>query len=698
MVYFGVDYHPELWVYPFGGTKENPEARWAEDARLMAEAGINAVRMGEFCWAFYEPEEGCYQFDWMRRVMDIMQAYGIKVVLATPTAAPPIWLLQKHPEILPRDENGLQLREGTRHTYSMNSDIYWKYTRKIVTELARALGDHHQLIAWQIDNVVGDHGTEYSFNEDTRRDWIGWLKQKYQTVEELNNSLGLRFWGQLVGDFNQVPMPMRAPTHHNPALVLDWKRFSSDTCVAYVAMQAELLRSLTPNIPITTNLKAFRHKFDLYDMAEKLDFVSLVSFATLDYQPAFNAIELDLMRSLKRRDARTPDGQLGFWVIEQKAGNVSWLDVNARLRPGVVRLFTYQSISRGANAVFYFYWRSPRFGNERFYGGVLSHNGSPDNRTYREVRQIGEELKLLNQLLEGSVVEPEVCILYSHENEWALEYPVQPTKHFSLREHLMLFYRALHDRNISCDIVRPTDDLSQYKVAFAPSLHLLSTAEAELLKAYVQNGGTLVATCNTGLVDEHCIVPETGYPNGLTDLFGLEVEEFDPLPPEAEHHLHFSSGFPAKHAHCARIWCDVIRPEECQVLATFTKDYYSGRPAMTINQFGLGHAIYIGFISDQAFYFDLVDWLRDLCGLTPLLKVPERVEVSMRRKEDMKIYFLLNHNQTPVRLNFLKPVHDALTGTTISGSYELPPLGVLIVDEKIPPRSVQKVASESVIG
>lgn len=696
-MYLGADYHPELWVYPFGGSPEDPEARWREDAQLMAQAGINVVRMGEFCWALYEPEEGKYDFSWMRRAMDIMKEYNIKVVLATPTAAPPIWLLRKHPEILPLDENGLTLREGVRRTYSMNSDVYWQYVQKIVTALAKELGDHPQLLAWQVDNGIGEHDTEFSFNEDTKRDWIAWLKKKYKDITLLNQLLGLRFWGQIVTRFEDVPMPMRAPTYHNPAIMLEWMRFCSDTCVTYLQMQVKLLKKLTPHIPVTTNLKALRRNYDLFDMAEQLDFVSLISYATLVNQPAENAVEHDIMRSLKK-NGKTPDGNLGYWVIEQKAGNVSWLDVNSRLRPGVVRLFTYQSISRGANGIFYFYWRSPRFGNEKFYGGILGHDGSSDSRTYREVCQIGEELKLLAPFIEGTKVESEACILYTHDNEWALRYPLQPTKYFSLREHIMRFYKALHDRNIPVDFSRPTEDISRYKIVFAPSLHLLSAEEADLLKAYVNNGGTLVATCNTGLVDEYCIVPEGPLPYGLTDVFGMEVEEFDPIPPNEEHHLHFKQGFPTRHAHCAKIWCDVIRVGECEVLATFTKDYYAGRAAMTINEYGLGRAIYIGFLSDQPFYFDLIDWLRELCGLSPLLKVPERVEVGMRQKEGLRLFFLLNHNSSSVRINFVRPVHELLTGTTISGNYELPGLGVMVIAEKVEHKITYPKSAESTLG
>ncbi|MCX8090584.1 MAG: beta-galactosidase [Verrucomicrobiae bacterium] len=683
-MYFGVDYYPEQWVHPYGGSAENPEGAWETDAELMASIGVNVVRMGEFCWGLLEREEGKFDFDWLRRVMDIMARHDIKVVLGTPTAAPPIWLARKYPDMLPVDERGLVRREGTRRAACFNNDTFWNASKRIVEQMARALGQHPQLIAWQIDSGLGGHQTEWSFNEDSRLEWQNWLRLKYKTVENLNNQLGLRYLGQVVNSFEEVPMPWHAPTHHNPALLLDWYRFCSDTIIAYARMQAEVLRQITPHIPITTNLRALYRRFDHFDMAELVDFVSVEGNAAIKNKSAELACEIDMLRSLKKDNIRMPDGDIGFWVIEQKAGQVNWQDVNSLVRPGIIRLLTYQLVSRGATGVFFYHWRQPRIGNEKFYGAVLPHHFRAGNdRVFKEITQIGEELRLLAPALAGTKVEAEVCILYSHDNDWALQQPVQPTKHFKLREHIQLFYNALHDRNILVDFARPSEDLSRYRLVFAPSLHLLSGGEADRLKLYVQNGGTLVATFNTGLVDEHQIAPDSGYPHDLTDLFGMEVLEFDPLPPGEENHLIFKGTFPATHMHPARLWCDIIEPQGCQVLATYAKDFYAGRPALTMHTFGLGRAIYFGTMSHQHFYYDLVAWLRQLCNLHPLIKVPDTVEVCLRQKKGNKIFFLLNHQNTPVRIQLYHPMHDYLTGTTISGSYDLPPHGVLVIDEHL---------------
>src|SRR6202012_2784536 len=274
-MYFGVDYYPEHWVFPYGGTRENPEALWEQDAELMAKAGFNVVGIWEFSWGICEPEEGKYDFSWLRRVMDIMGKHQIKVVLGTPTAAPPIWLALKYPEILAQDEKGITKREGTRRASCLSSDVYWDYSKRIVNAMIDALGNHPQLIAWQIDNSIGGNDTEFSFNAATENEWHQWLQAKYKTIPRLNDLLGLRFWAQTVTDWNQVPMPKFAPVMHNPALALDWNRFSSDTMVQYMRMQADILRERCPQHPVTATMRAFVRKFDHFDLAEAVDFVSI---------------------------------------------------------------------------------------------------------------------------------------------------------------------------------------------------------------------------------------------------------------------------------------------------------------------------------------------------------------------------------------------------------------------------------------
>ena len=231
-------------------------------------------------------------------------------------------------------------------------------------------------------------------------------------------------------------------------------------------MQATVLRELCPDHPLTTNLRALVRKFDHFDMAEVVDFVSVESNAAIKAKSAELACDIDILRSLKKSKIRMPDGNSGFWVIEQKAGQVNWQDVNSLVRPGIIRLFTYQLISRGANGVLFYHWRQSRIGNEKFYGAVLPHHPEGNDRVLKEISQMGEELRMLAPALKGTRVVAETCILFSHDNDWALQQPAQPNKFFNLREHIQLFYNALHDRNIAVDFAKPNEDLSKYPHCF----------------------------------------------------------------------------------------------------------------------------------------------------------------------------------------------------------------------------------------
>src|SRR5207237_1743848 len=241
--------------------------------------------------------------------------------------------------------------------------------------------------------------TEACFNEYSRRELHFWLESKYQTVERMNDLMGLRHWGQVVSSWNEVPMPMYAPAVHNPALVLNWCRFCSDTIVQFVKMQADLLHELTPNCPVTTNLRPLIHRFDHFDLAEVIDFVSIDSTAALKAKSSELACEIDMLRSLKKNGIRTPDGDNGFWVMEKKPGNVTWQEVNSLVRPGVLRMVTYQLVSRGANAVLFFRWRQPRFGSEKFHGAVLPHSTGANGRVFKEVSRSEEHTSELQSHL-----------------------------------------------------------------------------------------------------------------------------------------------------------------------------------------------------------------------------------------------------------------------------------------------------------
>ncbi len=310
--------------------------------------------------------------------------------------------------------------------------------------MAEALGKHPQLIAWQIDNNVGAHSMQPSFNEETRRDWHAWLKAKYETIDRLNDLMGTRFWGQTVRDWSHVPMPRLAPAPHNPALMLDWRRFCSDTIVAFVRMQAETpARNHAP--------RPGHHQYPRLRPAGRSVRRRRGPGFRLPQQQRHHQIQIgrERLRSRfaplrsRRPGSKRPPATTGFWVIEQKAGHVNWQDVNSLVRPGVVRLFTYQTISRGANGVLYFFWRQPRIGQEKFYGGVLTHDGRGENRIYKEISQIGQEIKRLGPALEGTEVKRR-CLHSLHPRQRLDPRPAAPAQQVLLpaRTRPALLHRA----------------------------------------------------------------------------------------------------------------------------------------------------------------------------------------------------------------------------------------------------------------
>jgi len=228
---YGCDYNPEQW----------PEELWPEDVRLMQEAGVNLVSLGIFSWARLEPEPGRYDFGWLDRILDLLQAGGISVNLATPTAAPPPWLVKLHPEILPVKADGTTLWHGSRRHYCPHSPAYHEYAERLVTRLADRYKDHPALRLWHVDNEYGCHVSE-CFCDTSAAAFRVWLRERYTTLEELNAAWGAAFWSQHYADWDEIQPPRQVPAQINPAQMLDWRRFSSQSWIDCFDRQKAILR------------------------------------------------------------------------------------------------------------------------------------------------------------------------------------------------------------------------------------------------------------------------------------------------------------------------------------------------------------------------------------------------------------------------------------------------------------------------
>ena len=664
MFYFGADYYPEHW----------PEERWSIDARLMAEAGFNVVRLAEFAWSKMEPSERQFDFDWLDRAIAILHSHGIKVVLGTPTASPPPWLMSKSPELFRVREDGLRVTFGNRREYCPNHSLYHDYTRRIVNKMAEHYADHPAIIGWQIDNEFGDR----CYCSTCAQSFQTWLRSRYEAPDELNQKWGTVFWSHIYNDWIEIPLPLTTGGSPNPGLALDFYRFSSDSYIAYQQMQIDILRAKCPGHFITHNLMGFGYdRLNYFDLARHLDFVAWDNYPRMQWtmekgvEPSSSALSLDTMRGLKSKN---------IWVMEQQAGPGGWEMLSVTPRPGELRLWAYQSIAHGADAIVFFRWRTARFGTEQYWHGLLDHDSFPSRR-YEEVKRMGAEIKKVGDEILGSQLKSPVAMILSYDSRFAFQ--IQPNNpRFSYPEHFHKIYHAFHQRNVSITVTYPNADLSSYKLVIAPALHLVTDAIAENLKRYVQDGGTLVLTQRTGVKDDTNTVVDQRLPGLLAEICGIEVEEYDSLSSTMQNCLEFTipeladAGKPN-----VSVLCDILKPTSAKVIARYLQDYYAGKPAVTINQFGKGQVVYIGAVGDGHLYNTLAGWLLKMTNIQPVFTAPKGIEVTERWQDDQRLLFVLNHTDREQKVAFDRRYTCLLDDSILEEPISMAPHDVLILRE-----------------
>lgn len=664
MYAFGVDYYPEHW----------PEERWPIDARLMAEAGFNIVRLAEFAWSRLEPQEGRFDFDWLDRAVEVLSEQGIQVILGTPTASPPPWLMQAHSDLYRVDDQGRRLTFGNRREYCPNHPLYHDYTRAIVTAMVEHYADHPNVMGWQIDNEFGDR----CYCPVCQSAFQSWLQDRYATLAALNSAWGTIFWSHVYTEWSQIPLPAATGGSPNPGLALDFDRFASDSYVAYQQLQIDILRSRATRQFITHNLMGFKYdKINYYDLARSLDLVSWDNYPrtqwsfTADVDPSGPALAAATMYGLKGQP---------FWVMEQQAGPGGWELVSVMPRPGELRLWAYQQIAHGADGLVFFRWRTARYGTEQYWHGLLEHDARPGRR-YTEIARLGAELRRAGEMIQGTRVETKVAMLLSYDSRFAFQ--IQPNNPgYSYAEHFQAVYRAFHERNIAVAVVDATDDLSGYRLVLAPPLYVLSPDVATNLESYVRDAGTLVCFFRSGVKDEANAVVNQPLPGLLEKLCGVEVTSYDSLPAGVENTLGWAVPELATAAPgIARAWADILTPGSAEVIARYTQDYYAGQPAITRNRYGAGSAIYVGTIGDAATHATLVDWLISQTGVTAPLAVPAGVEVTARNHESRCLFFVLNHTALPQEVKLDRPYRNLLgEPRRLEGTLTLAPRDVLILE------------------
>ncbi|WCN83104.1 beta-galactosidase [Micromonospora sp. LH3U1] len=652
-IYFGGDYNPEQW----------PEQTWSEDVELMRRAGVNLVSVGIFSWALLEPAPGRFEFGWLDRVLDLLHEGGIQVDLATATASPPPWLARAYPETLPRRADGAILWPGGRQAYCPSSPVFRERSLELVRAVAGRYAAHPAVVMWHVSNELGCHNV-HCYCDVSAEAFRGWLRERYGDLDRLNDAWGTAFWSQRYGDWTEINPPRTAPTFANPTQQLDFLRFSSDEQRAQLRAERALLKTLVRQ-PVTTNFMigtGIKH-MNYHSWADDVDLVSNDHYLTAaDPQSHLGlALAADHTRGVAGGDP--------WLLMEHSTSAVNWQPRNVAKLPGQLRRNSLAHVARGADGVLFFQWRASRAGAEKFHSALVPHAG-PDTKVFREVCQLGADLKALAEV-RGSRVDADVAILFDWEAWWGVELDSHPSADVQYADRLNALYGALWRAGVTADIVHPSADLGGYRLVLAPTLYLVRDADVEALHRYVEGGGTAAVTYFSGIVDSNDHIRLGGYPGAFRELLGVRTEEFFPLREGEQVRLDDGS--------TADVWTEWLHPDGAEVLASYTDGPLPGVPALTRHPVGAGAAWYVGTRLDEPATDRLVARLLDEAGVRPAASAPSGVEVVRRRDAERSWLFAINHTDNEARL----PVNgvELLTGARCAGELTLPAGEVAVIRE-----------------
>ena len=647
---FGGDYYPEQW----------PEHRWPEDVALMREAGVNLVNLGIFAWALLEPTPGDYDFGWLDRVIDLLHDAGIAVDLATPTAAPPPWFFHQNPQARIVDRDGRVLGAGGRQAFCPNSLAYRQAATAITERLAGHYAGHPAVTMWHVHNEYGGANT-HCYCETSAAAFRTWLRRRYGRLADLNAAWGTVFWGQVYSDWAEIEPPLAAPMAVNPAHQLDFFRFSSDAHLDNFVAERNIVHRLAPGVPVTTNFMINNCKWiDYRRWAAEVDVVANDHYLYADRRDGH--IELAMSADLTRSVA----GGRGWMLMEHSTSAVNWQPRNVAKRPGELRRNSLSHLARGAESALFFQWRASRFGGEKFHSAMVPHGGTR-TRVWQEVCELGEDLARLEEL-RGTRVVAAVGGVWVWASWGAREQEWRPSVDLSYLERVGAFYEATWRGHLTTDFVDPEGDLSQYGTLLVPSLYLTTAEAAENLAAYVRNGGTLVVSYFSGIVDQFDAVHPGGHPGALRDVLGLTVEEF--LPLRSGDRVALDNGA------IGDVWAEHVVLDGAEAVRQYVDGPAAGGPAVTRHRYGKGVAWYI---STRLTAHDLSAVLRE-AGLPPALRhayLPDQVEVVRRLGTEYEYLIAINHGDHEVALP--GDGDELLTGAPTVAQLVVPAGGVRVL-------------------
>lgn len=664
----GGDYNPEQWL-------DRPDIL-AEDIRLMKKAGINSATLGVFSWSVYEPTEGDFHFEWLEEIMDKLYENGIYTILATPSGARPAWLDAAYPEAMRVNSHNVRHHHGIRHNHCMSSPKYREKVAIIDRKLAERFGRHPGLVMWHISNEFGGE----CYCPICAKRFQDYLSDKFDhDIEKLNHAWWTTFWSHHFNSFDQIEPPFEHGERSLKGLDLEWRRFTTWSTNDFMKSEIAVLREVTPHIPVTTNFMELFYDLDYRKMAGELDVISWDSYPRFhNDQESFEDTMLQvafhhaMMRSMKREKP--------FMLMESTPSVVNWQSFNKLKRPGVHKLASLQAVACGSDTVQYFQWRKGRGSYEQFHGAVVSHDGTENTRVFREVSELGTILENIASVA-GSLVKAEAAILFDWDNRWAINDAGalgQQTKQYD--DTCIRIWQEFRKLGVEMDIAPSDGDLSPYRVVVAPMLYMLQPGTAANLKAFVNNGGQLLATYFSGYVDSDQLCYLGGFPgDGLSDLFGIMSEEIDTLYPSDRNHIRFEDETEWE----VKDYAEILQVKDARVLASYTEDFYEGTAAVTCKEFPVdgkcGKAYYVAARSSADQMRTLyVKMLQD-AGIS-VKELPPSVDRSTRIGEEGVYDFYMNYGTAPVKVPDVEGT-DLITGSPIQGELELEAYGVAVIKQ-----------------
>ena len=580
----GVYYYPEHW----------DQSQWDRDLKKIAEMGFEFTHFGEFAWAQLEPQEGVYDFKWLDKAVGIAAKYNLKIIMCTSTATPPVWLVRKHPDILATYEDGTKTDHGSRQHASFSSNYYRAYSLKMIEQLAKRYGNNKNIIGWQVDNEPSrflDYGT------DAQQRYRNWLKEKYATIDALNQAWGNNFWSGTYSDFSQINIPLHKEWGMNLHSQLDHYRFADEETATFLDSQALTIRKyITKDQWITSN---YRSNYDesFVGMSKELDFDCYTRYlvyggslgiGTKGYRLGdYTAIGMsnDFFRPLK--------GMYG--CMELQPGQVNWGSINPQPLPGSIRMWLWHVFAGGSKFTCTYRFRAPLYGFEQFHYGIVGTDGVTPTVGGTEFAQFIKEINTLRKIYDAKATLPKeylgrrTGILFNADNVMGIELNKQ-TKEWNTIGHFLKYYKAAKSIGAPVDFVRDTTNFSNYPFLIVPAYQMIDQKMIDKLTLYAKNGGNLVLSCRSGIQNRQGHLWEAKFYEPMWNLIGSQIESYDLLMPQSPGIIKFNNqefGWTS--------WGDLLKPnKETEIWGTYDGDFYSGTPAIISHNLGKGTVTYIG--------------------------------------------------------------------------------------------------------